>query len=107
LGGDTERIAILDDVAAELHGLLKSLLLLPEVGVLPELVEKLEAAAQYEDGFAPGEDDLLRLLRALEIEIRRIDKSSPDGWMRIAQMINGRDSSSTIRDMNPVNKTPI
>ena len=107
LARDSVRLTMLDDVVAELRGMLKSLLLLPEVGVLPELIEKLEAAAQYEDGTVPGEDKLLELLRALEIEIHRIEKASPDAWMRIAQMLNGRDAPSTIRDMSPLNKTPI
>jgi hypothetical protein len=108
-GGKPEAVAILDEIAESIEALLRSLLLLPEVGVLSELIEKLERVAQYDDTRAPGEERLLQLLRALEIEIRQIDKSSPDGWVRIAQMINGqdRDGPATIREMNPINKTPI
>jgi len=105
--GKLEALAILDDAAGTVDGLLRSFLLLPEAGVLPELIDRLENAA--DDGRAAGEDTLLQLLRDLEIAIRHIDKGSPDGWTRIAQMINGEDQDgpATIREMNPVNKTPI
>ena len=108
-GGKPEALAILDEIAESVEGLLRSLLLLPEAGVLPELIDKLERVAQYDDTRAPSEERLLQLLRALEVEIRQIDSSSPDGWVRIAQLINGqdRDGPATIREMNPLNKTPI
>ena len=99
-------VAVLDQVAGQLHGLIRALLLLPEVGVLPQLIEKLQRAVGYEGGPAPGEDELLEKLRSLELGIRHIDRSSPDAWKRVAQMINGRDAASTIRDMNTVNETP-
>ncbi len=65
--------------------------------------------AQHNDGRASGEDALLRLLRDLEMEIRRTDTSDANAWVRIAQLINGqdRDGPTSIREMNPVNKTPI
>jgi hypothetical protein len=107
--GKPEAQEMLDEVAASIDGLLKSLLLLPELGVLRELIERLESAAQYDDARASGEEELLRVLRNLEVAIRQIDKSSPDGWTRIANMISGQDQDgpATIREMNPVNKTPI
>jgi hypothetical protein len=73
------------------------------------MVERLEHAIEQDDGAAPGEDDLLKQLRNLEIAVRQIDKGSADGWMRIAQMINGQGHGDprTIGEMNPVNKTPI
>jgi hypothetical protein len=77
--------------------------------VLRELIGRLEEAAQFDDGRASGEEDLLHVLRSLEVEIRRIDKSTADGWTRIAHLISGQDQDSpaTIREMNPVNKSPI
>jgi hypothetical protein len=107
--GKPEALAMLDKAATSIDGLLKPFLLLPEAGVLPELIGRLERAAEHDDGRGPGEDGLLDLLRGLEVEIRRIDKSSPDAWARIAQMIdgNGGDSATNIREMNPVNKSPI
>jgi hypothetical protein len=108
--GDSERVALLDEVVGDLHRLLRSLLLLPEVGVVREMVERLENAIEYEDGAAvPGETKLLEHLRALEIAIRQIDQGSADGWGRVAQMVQGQgqDEPPTIREMNPVNKTPI
>lgn len=102
--GDSERSAVLDEVMSDLHKMLRALLLLPEVGVVREIVERLEQA----NGTAAGEEQLLEQLRSLEVEIRRIDRSSPDGWMRIAQMISGQDGNgpATIREMNPVNDKP-
>jgi hypothetical protein len=107
--GKLEAVAILDETATTVDGMLKSLLLLPEVGVLRELIGRLEEAAQFDDGRASGEEDLLHVLRNLEIAIRQIDKSTADGWTRIAHMISGQDhdSPATIREMNPVNKSPI
>lgn len=102
-------LATLDAVVSSVRGMLKSLLLLPEVGVLPELIEKLERASQYDDDRASSEDELLRRLRELEIAIRYIDKSNPHDWQRITQLIGGQVQGDppTIRTMNPLNKTPI
>jgi hypothetical protein len=107
--GKPEALAMLDEVAASVDGLLRSFLLLPEVGVVRELIDRLESAAHYDNGRASGEEELLQLLRNLEVAIRQIDKSTADGWTRIAHMINGqdRDGPATIRAMNPLNKTPI
>ena len=109
LGGKPEALVMLDEAAASIDGLLRSFLLLPEAEVLPELIDRLEDAGQHNDGRASGEDALLRLLRDLEMEIRRTDTSDANAWVRIAQMINGqdRDGPATIREMNPANKTPI
>ena len=109
LGGKPEALIMLDEAAANIDGLLRSFLLLPDAEVLPELIDRLEDAGQHNDGRASGEDALLRLLRDLEMEIRRIDTSDANAWVRIAQLINGqdRDGPATIREMNPVNKTPI
>ena len=107
--GDGERLAVLDEIVEDLNRLLRSLLLLPEVGVLRDMVERLEAAIEHDDGAAPGEEKLLDQLRVLEIAVRQIDKSSADAWRRIAQMINGqgREDPPTIGEMKPANKTPI
>jgi hypothetical protein len=103
-----EHLAILEEVIGDLHRQLRSLLLLPEVGVVREMIDRLEAAIQQDNG-THAEERLLNQLRGLEIAIRHIDKSSAGGWMRVAQMINGngQDDPATIREMNPVNKTPI
>ncbi len=107
LGGNAGHIAILHEVVGDLDGMLRALLLLPEVGVLRELIDKLEDAAQSDSSPLPGEEKLLELLRTLEITIRQIDKGSADGWMRIARMIHGqaKDEHLAIRDLDPINKT--
>jgi hypothetical protein len=83
--------------------------LLPEVGVLRDMVERLEGAIEQDSGATPGEEKLLEQLRNLEIAVRQIDRGSADGWMRIAQMISGQghEDPPTIREMNPVNKRMI
>jgi hypothetical protein len=107
--GKAEHLSILEEVVGDLHRQLRSLLLLPEVGVVREMVERLEAVVEHDDGAAPAEERLLEQLRGLEIAIRQIDKSSAGGWMRVAQMINGQGNEDppTIREMDPANKTPI
>jgi hypothetical protein len=107
--GHGDELAVLEEVVGDLHRLLRSLLLLPEVGVLRDMVQKLEGAIDHDNGVAPAEERLLGQLRALEIAVRQIDKGSVDGWMRVAQMIHGHghEDPPTIREMKPVNKTPI
>jgi hypothetical protein len=106
---DSERVAVLDEIVEDLNRLLRSLLLLPEVGVLRDMVERLEGAIEQDSGATPGEEKLLEQLRNLEIAVRQIDRGSADGWMRIAQMISGQghEDPPTIREMNPVNKRMI
>ena len=109
LDGDSEKMAVLEEVIGDLHKLLRSLLLLPEVGVVREMVERLEQAIEHDNGAAPGEEQLLKRLRALEIAIHQIDKGSADAWRRIAQMISGQghEDPPTIGEMNPANNKPI
>jgi hypothetical protein len=108
LDGDRADIAILDEVDADLQSLLKPLLLLPESGLLQELVEKLEEPAQHDDGQSPGEQELRDLLIAIRSEIDRIDKSSPEAWRRVAHIIQMRKApAQTLSELSPINKRAI
>jgi hypothetical protein len=108
--GDEQRAKALEEVAKDLERAFKALLLLPEAGLLQELIERLEEAAQTDAGQAPGEQELLRLLRAVQAEIGRIDKSRPEAWKTVLDMIEDRRSEApthTIRELDPANKQPI
>ncbi|MFZ0854247.1 MAG: hypothetical protein WAO08_34230, partial [Hyphomicrobiaceae bacterium] len=108
--GDARRQQLLDEVAEDLETAFKALLLLPEVGILQDLIERLEEAAQSDDGQAAGEQELLVLLRAVHNEIGRIDKSRPEAWKNVADMIEKRRADApthTIRELDPANKQPI
>jgi hypothetical protein len=108
--GDEKRAKMLEEVAEDLERAFKALLLLPEAGLLQELIERLEEAAQSDGGQAPGEQELLCLLRAVQAEIGRIDKSRPEAWKTVLEMIQDRRSEApthTIRELDPANKRPI
>jgi hypothetical protein len=109
-GSDERRLKLLDEVAEELEAAFKALMLLPESAILQELIDRLEEAAQPDDGQAPGEQELLGLLRAVQSEIKRIDKSRPEAWRSVLEMIQDRRSdlpSHSIRELDPANKQPI
>jgi hypothetical protein len=109
-GVDAKRAKLLEEAAVELNARFKALLLLPEAGILQDMIERLEEAAQTDDGQAPGEQELLGLLRAVQNEIKRIDKSRPEAWKTVLEMIQDRRSeppSHTIRELDPANKRPI
>src|SRR5262245_34728459 len=109
-GGDHWQMAALAASRQDLDRQFKALLLLPESGLLGELIERLEEAGQSDGGQAPGEGELLQLLRAVQGEIGRIDKSRPEAWKKVAEMIEARRSDApthTIRELDPANKRPI
>ncbi len=109
LNGDQGKIEILDQVGEDLDSVFRPLLLLPETGVIQELIDGLEDAAQNETGQRPGEHELHALLRAVQGEIERIDKSRPEAWKHIVHLIETREKdgeSQTIRDLDTVNKRP-
>jgi len=109
-GGDQHRTTLLAAMREHLEAQIKALLLLPETGLLQELTERLEEASQSDGGEAPGERELLAILRAVQSEIRRIDKSRPEAWKKVAEMIEARRSDApahTIRELDPANKQPI
>ena len=108
--GDERGARLLEEVAEDLERAFKALLLLPEAGLLQELIERLEEAGQSDGGQAPGEQELLGLLRAVEAEIGRIDKSRPEAWKTVLDMIEERRSDApthSIRELDPANKRPI
>jgi hypothetical protein len=101
-------VAVLDEVDADLQAILRALLLLPEVGLLQELIDRLEEPAQRDDGQGSGEQELRDLLIAIRSEIERIDKASPEAWKRIAHMIQMRKPAShSLSELDPVNKRAI
>ncbi|HJZ34308.1 MAG TPA: hypothetical protein VKF35_24545 [Hyphomicrobiaceae bacterium] len=108
--GDVRRLKRLDEEAQGLKSATKALLLLPETGLLQELIERLEEAARSDGGQATGEAELTGLLRAVQAEIQRIDKSHPEAWKTVADMLADRRSdppTHTIRELNPANQQPI
>ncbi len=110
LEGDAKALAILEETTEDLNNVFEALLLLPETGVLQELINRLEHAAQHDDGLAPGEHELLNLLRAVQNEIKRVDKSQPEAWKHVAHMIQtrgGNGHSQALREADPANKQPI
>jgi len=109
-GGDARRLGVLTATREDLDRHFKALLLLPETGLLQELIERLEEASQSDGGEAAGEPELLALLRAVQSEIGRIDKSRPEAWKTVTEMIEARRSDApthTIRELDPANKQPI
>jgi hypothetical protein len=109
-GGHHWQMAALAASRQDLDRQFKALLLLPESGLLHELIERLEEAGQSDGGQAPGEGEMLALLRAVQGEIGRIDKSRPEAWKKVAEMIEARRSdapSHTIGELDPANKQPI
>jgi hypothetical protein len=108
--GDSWRLAVLAETREDLEAHFKALLLLPEAGLVQELIERLEEASQSEGGEAPGERELLGLLRAVQSEIKRIDKSRPEAWKKVTEMIEARRSDApthSIGELDPANKQPI
>jgi hypothetical protein len=109
LGGDQSKVDVLDHVGEDVDLVFNALLLLPETGVIQELVSALEEAAQADDGQRPGEQELLMLLRTVHAEINRIDKSRAQAWRQIAHMIEARNNEvqdHPIQDLDAVNKRP-
>ena len=109
-GDDPSQLAALASCRQDLERQFKALLLLPESGLLRELIERLEEAGQSDGGQAPGEAELLALLRAVQGAIDRIDKSRPEAWKQVAEMIETRRSDApthSIRELDPANKRPI
>ena len=101
---------MLAETRQDLEAHFKALLLLPEAGLVQELIERLEEASQSEGGEAPGERELLGLLRAVQSEIKRIDKSRPEAWKKVTEMIEARRSDApthSIGELDPANKQPI
>src|SRR5436190_2142509 len=76
LASDQRDIDLLDEIDAEVQSILRPLLLLPEAGLIQELIDRLEEPAQHDDGQSPGEQELRDLLSAIRSEIERIDKAS-------------------------------
>jgi len=108
LADNPNGIALLDEVDADLQSILRALLLLPEVGLLQELIDRLEEPAQRDDGQSPGEQELRDLLIAIRGEIERIDKASPEAWKRVAHMIQMRKPPShSLSELDPINKRAI
>jgi len=109
LNGDAGKIAVLDQVADDLDTVFKALLLLPETGVVQELVDGLETAASQDSDPRPGEQELRALLRSVHDEIKRIDKSQPEAWKSIVRLIETGELDSegqSIRDLDTINKRP-
>jgi len=69
LADNPNSVALLDEVDGDLQSILRALLLLPEVGLLQELIDRLEEPAQRDDGQSPGEQELRDLLIAIRSEI--------------------------------------
>jgi hypothetical protein len=108
LADNPNGVALLDEVDGDLQSILRALLLLPEVGLLQELIDRLEEPAQRDDGQSPGEQELRDLLIAIRSEIERIDKASPEAWKRVAHMIQMRKPPShSLSELDPVNKRAI
>jgi hypothetical protein len=108
LEGDAGKIEVLDQVGEDVDVVFKSLLLLPETGVIDELIESLEAASQDSDP-RPAEEDLRALLRSVRDEIGRIDKSRAEAWRSVVRLIETGEADSesqTIRNLDTVNKRP-
>jgi hypothetical protein len=105
LASDPHDVALLDEVDADVQSILRPLLLLPEAGLIQELIDKLEEPAQHDDGQGRGEQELRDLLIAIRSEIERIDKANPEAWKRVAYMIRmGKAPSHSLSELDPVNK---
>jgi hypothetical protein len=65
VAGDAHRIGVLDAVSDQIDGYLSELALLYPDGLLDEVVQRLETAAEPDNGQLPGEQSLKDLLLAL------------------------------------------
>jgi hypothetical protein len=110
LQGDPEALSVLDGVTGELQSLLKGLLLLPEIGVMQGLIERLEDAVQSDSGPQADDEELYRLLRDVQSTIKDFDRSQPENWQYVVQIIQGRaggPSNYELGAVDPANKRPI
>jgi hypothetical protein len=108
LDGDTDKIDVLDQVGNDFDSVFKALLVLPETGVLDDLIERLEAASQDSEPL-PAEQTLWALLRSVRDEIKRIDKSRAEAWKHIVHLIETGEMDSegqAIRNLDTINKRP-
>ncbi|HXF55437.1 MAG TPA: hypothetical protein VNK52_15090 [Hyphomicrobiaceae bacterium] len=88
-----ERLA---EVVAAVNERIPALMLLPESGVLADLIEQLDEASAGDGGLRPGEDVLRDRLRRLEDDLRSMNAAEGSVWSRI------EDSIARLSDSGPM-----
>ncbi len=88
IGGDPELIDVLERADRQINDDLPILLMMPEMGLIPDLVDKLEQAVVYDPSFAFAADQLRERLVEVDKLIRFRDLSEPANWNRIRQILD-------------------
>ncbi|MGH1419714.1 MAG: hypothetical protein ACRBCJ_12715 [Hyphomicrobiaceae bacterium] len=81
--GNTQTAKILDQVDIQVGEELVKLMLFPEVGLIKELIEQLEAAAAYEPGLNNKEHNLLVQLRRVQLLLDQSHEVDDKAWREI------------------------
>jgi len=91
--GNPKYLEVLDSTYGEVFQLLPVLMLMPNgpyERILRELIDALEPAAG-EGRASPAEAALLDRLLRHSADLKRIDRTSADGWYRLADLLNKVD----------------
>ncbi|MEQ8824395.1 MAG: hypothetical protein RIC14_08475 [Filomicrobium sp.] len=94
----------LERVMSELNQQLPVLLLFPELGLIPYLIERLEDANVAGHDLNDAEQHLLQRLRNVNELIRQTDLTDVDTWQQIKDTISGWEADE--RNVSPQKKDP-
>ena len=87
--GDPAAGDILYSTEVKLTEDLPVLILFPEIGLVPHLINELERAAEQQPEPAPAEALLLRRLKDADTMIQEADLADPIAWRRIRDTLSG------------------
>jgi hypothetical protein len=93
--GDKRATQLLNETAGELRQLMPALMLLPEGGLVEQLIAGLEEAANEQD-LSSQEHLLLNKLRKLKEDLGAMDQSDLVAWKRVARQIERIGEPSTV-----------
>ncbi len=82
-GGVQVKSMVLDRVEQQVADDLFKLMLFPQIGLITELIDKLERAANYDPGLDDEEETLLGRLRLVQQVLNTSDEVDDDAWRRI------------------------
>lgn len=84
---------LLEHVMSEVSQLLPVLLLFPELGLIPHLIDELERAHRDSRELSHAEQLLLQRLRAVDTLIRQVGLGDSAAWQQIKDTLAGWDGS--------------
>lgn len=95
IGGDVLRTDILDRADKDVSELVPMLMLLPEIGLLSHIIDKLEDSAAYDDGLTAEEQALLDRLRAVNELLDDLDLAEAENWQKVEDVLRSPDPHAT------------